>query len=280
MKYLVLGSSGQIGRHLVSYLTKSGHTVSEFDIVRKTSEDLRIADNEELIKCMKDSDFVFFLAFDVGGSKYLKKYQNTFSFIQNNIEIMSNTFRQIREMNKPFIFTSSQMSDMGYSNYGLCKSIGEKYTKSLGGINVKMWNVYGQEDDMEKSHVITDFIIKCKEDKKIEMLTTGQEQRQFLHVEDCCRCLYILSEKYDTLSRNEEYHITNFEWTSIIDVAHEVASNFENIKVIPSDKEDNVHRGWKMEPDKNILKYWKPEISLKEGVKDIIMKLRDDNDQS
>jgi len=92
MKYLVLGSSGQIGRHLVSYLTKSGHTVSEFDIVRKTSEDLRIADNEELIKCMKDSDFVFFLAFDVGGSKYLKKYQNTFSFIQNNIEIMSNTF--------------------------------------------------------------------------------------------------------------------------------------------------------------------------------------------
>jgi len=277
MKYLVLGSSGQIGRHLVSFLVKSGHDVHEIDLVRDSSEDLRIANNKKLLKCMEDSDFVFFLAFDVGGSRYLKKYQNTFSFIQNNIKIMSNTFEQLHNMNKQFIFTSSQMSDMGYSNYGLCKSIGEKYTESLGGINVKMWNVYGHERDMEKSHVITDFVLKCKEYGKIEMLTTGEEQRQFLHVDDCCRCLYVLSEKYSTLSREEEYHITNFEWTSIMDIAKEVSSNFENIEIIPSDKRDMVHRGWKLEPDKNILKYWKPKISLKEGIKDIIMRLEDED---
>ena len=33
MRVTVLGSSGQIGAYLSEYLTKKGHTVTEFDIV-------------------------------------------------------------------------------------------------------------------------------------------------------------------------------------------------------------------------------------------------------
>ena len=41
MKYLVLGSSGQIGAELCKYLKKNGHDVIEFDIENNIEQDLR-----------------------------------------------------------------------------------------------------------------------------------------------------------------------------------------------------------------------------------------------
>ena len=75
---------------------------------------------------------------------------------------MKNTFELLYKEKKRFIFATSQMSNMIYSSYGVLKRIGEDITKSLGGISVRFWNVYGIENDMEKSHVVTDFIIKAK----------------------------------------------------------------------------------------------------------------------
>ncbi len=71
-----------------------------------------------------------------------------------------------------------------YIYYGVLKKIGENITKSLGGISVRFWNVYGIEEDMEKSHVITDFIIKGLNKKKIQMLTNGLEERDFLYADN------------------------------------------------------------------------------------------------
>ena len=181
MNYLVLGSSGQIGSHLVSHLENQGSDVIQYDIVRDESEDLRLTSNKVLEKYIAECDFVFFLAFDVGGSRYLEKYQDSYDFISNNIKIMSNTFELLEKYSKPFIFTSSQMSDMGHSTYGLCKALGERFTDCIGGLNVRLWNVYGNEKDLEKSHVITDFINKAKNTSNINMLTNGKEERQFLH---------------------------------------------------------------------------------------------------
>jgi len=158
MKHLILGSSGQIGFHLVSYLKSVGEEVIEFDIVESSNQDLRIYNNNILEQAINECDFVHFLAFDIGGSLYMEKYQDTFGFIDNNIKIMDRTFDLLKKYNKPFIFASSQMSNMSYSTYGILKAIGEKYTESLNGLVVKFWNVYGYEKDEEKSHVITDFI--------------------------------------------------------------------------------------------------------------------------
>lgn len=270
MKYLVLGSAGQIGIPLCSYLKKIGHEVLTFDIVDDLSEDLRIPNNKKLDQYMSDCDFVFFLAWDVGGSRYLAKYQDTFDFIQNNIKIVSNTFDCIKKYNKPFLFASSQMANMSYSSYGVTKSLGEKVAASLNGVTVKFWNVYGPEYDLEKSHVITDFILKAKNNKLIGMLTDGSEQRQLLHATDCSKCLYILSTKYDELPRDQEYHITSFEWTKILDVAEIVASNFPGTQIVPANSKDMVQQDKRNDPDPFILNFWKPEINLTDGIKDII----------
>ena len=114
-KILILGSEGQIGGHLVDFLKKNKkYEVLKFDLVLGNSYDLRNFNNKKLEKNIKKSDFVFFLAFDVGGSRYLKKYQKTFNFLINNLLIMSNVFRLLDKHKKKFIFASSQMSNMDF----------------------------------------------------------------------------------------------------------------------------------------------------------------------
>jgi len=161
------------------------------------------------------------------------------------------------------------MSNMSYSPYGTAKAQGEVYTKVLNGIVVKFWNVYGIENDPEKTHVITDFINSARINKSINMRTNGVEERQFLHAEDCSRALLKLSQEYGKLDRNEEFHITSFHWNSILEVA-EIISGYYNVPVIPSNDIDTVQLNKRNEPNNYILNFWKPTITLEEGIQNII----------
>ena len=270
MKYLVLGSSGQIGAELCKFLKNEGHEVLTFDIEAESMQDLRIKGMVD--SYINESDFVMFLAFDVGGSRYLKKYQNTYEFIDNNTKLMTFTFDALKAYRKPFIFASSQMSNMSYSPYGIAKALGESYTRALGGLTVKFWNVYGPEHNLEKSHVITDFILKANNYGHITMLTDGTEERQFLHAEDCSNALMILSEKYNEIDRDKELHITNFEWDSILKIAVLISEEIP-CKITPGKDTDTVQQNKRNEPDPYILNFWKPKISLKEGIKKIISEM-------
>lgn len=270
MKHLVLGSEGQIGTHLTNYLKSKDEEVMHFDIVRTENEDLRKYNNKLLIKEVRNCDIVHFLAFDVGGSQYMEKYQDSYDFISNNVKIINNVFDVLKDCKKPFIFASSQMSNMNHSVYGRLKSIGESYTKALNGLIVKFWNVYGYETDPEKSHVITDFIKKAKETGKIEMRTFGQEERQFLYGDDCAECLYILSKKYKEISRDKRLHITSFEWIKIAELAKLISKKFGDCPVIPGEKEDIIQKGIKNEPGDYILKFWKPKTRLDKGTEKVI----------
>lgn len=266
MKYLILGSSGQIGSALTAYIRNRNEEAIEFDIVRSPREDLRLYPNPLLESLVQSCDFVFFLAFDVGGSVYLKTYQNSYDFISNNIKIMHTTFEILRKLKKPFVFASSQMASMSHSSYGLLKAIGDHYTRSLGGLIVKFWNVYGVEHDLKKSHVITDFILKAMEHGKIEMLTNGLEERQFLNSEDASRALVTLAQNYAVISREKPLHVTNFEWTSIFGVAEIIAKHFPGTKIVASRDTDTVQLAQRNEPDPAIQKFWRPSISLEEGI--------------
>jgi len=269
MKYTVLGSEGQIGKHLTHHLRSLGHTVTEFDIKVAPFQDLRI--DYAVDSYINDSDFIFFLAFDVGGSQYLKKYQSSFDFVDNNVRIMTNTFRALKELNKPFIFASTQMSNMHFSSYGTLKSIGEHYCKVLNSPVIKFWNVYGVETDPEKTHVITDFV-KMGLQGRITMKTKGDEERQFLYAVDCCEALYAMSQQYDKLSRLSEYHVTTFEWVKINQIADIIATQCGGATIIPSLEEDTVQGGQRNEPDNFILNQgiWKPKTTIEQGISRIV----------
>jgi len=266
----VLGSSGQIGAYLSEYLSKKGHIVREFDIVNGEHQDMTHIPNTYLRNAIMESDFVFFLAFDVGGSRYLKKYQNTFDFVNNNTRLMANAFGLLQEYDKPFVFASSQMSNMSYSPYGTLKRVGELYTESLGGLIVKFWNVYGIEKDHDKAHVITDFIRKGFEEGDFEMMTDGEESRQFLYAEDCCEGLEAVMKNYDNFYSDDPLHITNFDYTSIREVAIIIENEFKligkPINILPGEASDSVQLDKRNEADRFIEKYWSPKTDLETGI--------------
>ena len=267
MKILVLGSEGQIGKPTCKYLREQGHEVIEYDKLRSPLED--ITNNfSGLLSAISESDFVYYFACNVGGAKYLEKYQDTFPFIYDNMEIMTKTFSKLAWAKKPFLFTSSQMSELGHSSYGQLKSLGEKITNDIGGLVVRLWNVYGSEQNEEKSHVITDFCKMAKRDGVIRMRTDGTESRQFLYVRDCVECFLTLTEQYDNLDKSKNYHITNFEWVSIMDVAN-VLKDISGCEIIPSDKKDQTQKNAMNEPDPYILNFWKPKTNLRQGVERI-----------
>jgi len=271
-KILILGSGGQIGSHLSIYLEKK-YKVLKFDLATNNSEDLRIDNNVKFISLVKQSDFIFFLAFDVGGSRYLKKYQNSYNFLMNNVSILKNTLQVIKRFKKRFIFASSQMSNMSFSTYGVLKKIGEDITKSLGAISVRFWNVYGIEKNPEKSHVITDFILKAIKNKKINMLTNGNEKRDFLYADDCCHGLLIIMKKYNDLKRQEIIDLNSGVYTKIINVAKIVQNIFKeqsvHIKIIKGRQIDEVQKNKINKSNNLLIKYWKPRISLKNGIQKI-----------
>ena len=268
-KILVLGSAGQIGSRLTQVLTTEGFEVVEFDNYNDTTEDLRI-ENGKYLDLIANSDFVFFLAFDVGGSRYLENYQNTFEFIQNNIQLMKNTFSALKKFNKPFIFTSSQMSNMNFSTYGVLKLVGEKYTESLTqGKFVKFWNVYGYESVEEKFHVITDFIKMALRNKKIAMRTDGRELRDFLYMDDCCQALISIMRNFEKIPKSAPLDIASHSYISIFEIAEIIAHNLE-AEVIPGTKVDQVQLDSQNSPDPYLLNFWTPKTSIKFGIEKII----------
>jgi len=281
MKVTILGSSGQIGAYLTEYLRNKGHIVEEFDVVNGNHQDMTALPNINLNDALVDTDFCFFLAFDVGGSRYLKKYQHTFDFINNNSRIMVNGFQYLKRYKIPFVFASSQMSNMSYSPYGVLKNIGELYTKSLNGLIVKFWNVYGIEKDYDKSHVITDFIKKGFETGVIDMMTDGQEEREFLYAVDCCEALETIMLNYDDFGSEDNLHITSFSSTKIIDIAHMIAGQFNligrsDVKVEPSTEKDTVQLDKRNKPDMFITKWWQPKTTPQEGVAKVFEAMKND----
>ena len=282
MRVTILGSSGQIGAYLTEYLRKKGHEVTEFDKNFDEKHDMTVIPNIKLHGAIMNSDFVYFLAFDVGGSHYLKKYQHTFKFLDNNARMMVNAFEYIQKYNKPFVFASSQMSNMSYSPYGVMKRVGELYTKSLNGLIVKFWNVYGIEHDMEKAHVITDFIKKGFETGTIDMMTDGTEEREFLYAEDCCEALETLMEKYDDFTSDDDLHITTGDSTSILGIARTIQSLFKEIgrevTIAPSESKDEVQKDARNVPDPYIKQWWQPKTSVTEGITKVFTEMKKNYD--
>ncbi|MFM7023975.1 MAG: NAD-dependent epimerase/dehydratase family protein [Flavobacteriales bacterium] len=211
IKNLVLGGSGMIGHHLCTHLEKRGEEVINLDLLN--GFDLR---KDDLSK-YKDVDFVWFLAWEVGGSKFLTEKSNFIPIIKNNTQICLKVFQFLEDTKIPFIFASTQLAAPD-NVYGVTKLLGENWARVLGGKIVRFWNVYGWEDPGDRSHVITDMVLNGLKNKHIQLLTNGEEERQFTFAEDCVRNLYSIK-----LLKGEEFDLSNGHWISIKNLAYVIA---------------------------------------------------------
>jgi UDP-glucose 4-epimerase len=257
MKNLILGSSGFLGKRLCNFLIERGEEVVEFDIKNNKSQDARTSKLP-----LEDIDRVFFLVWDVGGSKYLyKKDSQAFQMKWNN-DIMNNIFPQLEDI--PFVFTSSQLSHNVDTVYGSQKRLGEVWAKlTKKGVSVRLWNLYGYIEELtERSHVVSDFVYQAVNNDTIKMITKGDEVRQFIHIDDVCSGLI---KSFDVEDNSKTYDISSGEWVKLLHLAN-IISEETKCKVNPGEKSGESL----LIDNKEFIPNWHPKVSLNDGIKRMV----------
>ena len=258
-KNLVIGSEGFLGRPLCKYLEEKGEQVVRFDIKRGDEEDARTA-----MLPLQGVDRVYFLAWEVGGAKYLYREDTQLHQLNWNVDLLRNIMGQLQKSKTQFIFVSSQLAEDIDSIYGVTKKLGELWTQQLGGSCVRLWNIYGtMEEETERSHVVADFINQAKRTGTINMRTTGEERRQFVHVDDVCDGLHYVLDK----NLNKDlYDLTSYEWISVRDVADIIAMHTK-ADVIPGNIKESVQ---KRSSVKGLPLGWVAKIRIEKGIERMI----------
>lgn len=259
IRNLVIGSEGFLGTALCKFLEKKGESVQRFDVKRGAHEDARTANLH-----LENYDRVYFLAWEVGGAKYLYREDTQLHQLNWNLDLLRNVMMQLQENRKPFAFVSSQLADESDTIYGVLKRTGELWTELLQGVCIRLWNIYGdQEDHDEKSHVISDFVLQAVTTGKIQMMTTGEERRQFTHTLDVCEGLHMLMEQN---LHSKIYDLTHFEWTPIKRIA-EIIAEITDAEIVPGQKR-GVDRSFATVKGK--APGWYPQIKLEDGLKAMV----------
>lgn len=250
---LVIGSEGFVGTPLCRYLENRGERVLRFDLKRGAHEDARIVQLQ-----LEGIDQVYFLAWEVGGAKYLYRSDIQFVQLDSNLKLMLNVFPQLQAVRVPFLFVSSQQAEEYDTVYGSTKRLGEVWTRLLSGVRVRLWNVYGAyEPPSERSHVVADFIWQALHDGEIRMLTTGEELRQFVYIDDVCRAFHqAFEQRLDGV-----YDVTSFEWVSVRRVA-DIIADLTGAKVSPGDRRGSTP----VTPMRGKVPGWTAMVSLEEGL--------------
>ncbi len=253
IRNMVLGSEGFVGRPLCDYLRAAGEEVVPFDLKRGEHEDARRASIN-----LDGIDRLYFLAWEVGGAKYLYRDDVQFRQLDWNLQLLLNVMPQLRAAKIPFLFVSSQLAQEYDTVYGVTKRLGEVWTHLLEGVRVRLWNVYGNyESPNERSHVISDFVHQALEKGRIDMMTTGTEIRQFIYIDDACSAFHIgLRNRVQGV-----YDVSNFEWVSILDVARTI-SELTGAEVVPGSKVGSTPQT----PMVGKIPGWHAAISLREGL--------------
>ena len=260
MNNLIIGSEGFIGKALSSYLLKKGEQVTHFDVRRNELEDAR-----NVTYNFVGIDRVYVLAWNVGGSKYLYEEKHQCKQLRWNIELLSNTLPQLQRSGIPFVFVSSQLAEEVDTVYGVTKRLGEVWVNQAErGACLRLWNVYGTlEEVSERSHVISDFITQAIKYGEIKMLTSGEEVRQFIYIEDVCKALHIAI----TQNIQDIYDVTSFEWIKVMEVARIIA-RLTNAKIVPGKDIGRTPRT----PITGKMPRWNAQVSIEEGLKNMISK--------
>jgi nucleoside-diphosphate-sugar epimerase len=258
---LVIGSEGFVGNPFCKYLKVAGEKVIHFDIKRSDKEDARSAKLN-----LDNIDRVYFLAWDVGGAKYLYRADTQIRQLDWNLKLLTNIMPQLQVSKTPFLFVSSQLAEEYDTVYGVTKRLGEVWTHLLKGVRVRLWNVYGPiEEPSERTHVVSDFVYQAVKTGEIKMQTTGEEQRQFIHIQDVCKALH----QALSMELRGVYDVTSFEWITIREVADLIA-DYTGAKVIPGD----IVGSTPITPIRGKVSKWLPSVKLEYGLKMMVDEMR------
>jgi nucleoside-diphosphate-sugar epimerase len=169
---------------------------------------------------------------------------------------MTNVFRWIEQHHLMFSFISTQLA--GFPNaYGITKMAAEYWASQLDhGLIARLWNCYGAEEIGIRSHVIPDLIAQARAARWIDLKTSGEELRQFLHADDVAQALIAQRNSGQAFA-----DITSGVWVSIREIAEIVARQMSATATQGKEKGSESL----VEPSRPLMG-WSPSIDLEQGI--------------
>jgi UDP-glucose 4-epimerase len=298
---VVTGGAGFIGSNLCRTLLEKGAKVTAFDNLYSGKmefiEDLLdkglnfvqadIRDPAALEKATKNSEVIFHLAAQTSVPFSMKNPQED---CEINVIGTLNVLEAARKTDARVVFSSScavygnpekRPTPETYPTnpiafYGLSKLLGEnccrfhQATYGLEVVRLRIFNVYGPN-----CHgVMYDFLKKLKKSpKKLEVLGTGRQSRDFVYISDMVD--FLLRAATSPEAPGEAFNVGTGTTTSVAELAEMM------IEILGLKDVDVYFKGgqaWEGDMDITLADnskaanklQWRPQVSLKEGLKKLI----------
>ena len=297
-RILVTGGAGFIGFHLCKKLTDLGLDVTIYDNLSSGKmENVKDVPKAKFVKgdildlkklCnMEKTDVIFHLAAQVVVPYSMENPTEDF---ETNARGTLNVLEKARKNDSRLVFASSAaiygnptklptQESYGFhpfSCYGLSKVVGEEYCQMYAnqyGLDItilRFANVYGS-----RCHgVINDFLDKLtKNPKKLEIIGTGQQSRDFVNVADTVNAIVSAASRENAIGQT--YNVGFGETTKIIELAHMILRilNLSGKTVVTTTGvswQGDINTIWfNIDKSKKELG-WTPKITLEEHLKKLI----------
>ncbi len=297
-KILVTGGAGFIGYHLCKKLSSLASNLTIYDNLSSGKmENVKDAPNAKFVKgdildlkklCSLDkADLIYHLAAQVVVPYSM---ENPLIDFETNAKGTVQVLEKARKDDAKLVFASSAAvygnptvfptpEEYGFhpfSCYGLSKVVGEEYCDmyvNQYGLDItilRFANVYG----LRCHGVIHDFLDKiAKNPSKLEIIGTGLQSRDFVHVSDVVDALVTVGS--DESTNGKTYNIGFGTTTKIIDLAKMMLKilNLQDKTFITTTNvswQGDINTIWfDISKAKKELK-WNPKVSLEESIKEVI----------
>lgn len=251
-KIFLSGSRGYIASNLMSFLEAEDHEIVGFDV----EEGNDVLDAPVVIEASRSCNAIIHLGAIVK-IPYCEKYPHR--AIRVNVLGTMNVCQAAKLHGIPVVFASTFAAKNPVNVYGLTKSIGERLILDAGGVVLRLANVYGGIGYLNKPSAMANFINKKKGGEKATIFGDGSATRDFIHVHDVCSAIIV---GLDT--KSGIYEVSTGRQTSILGLIQKIGMPYEfaerrlgDVKVVESDTD-------------NFIKGWKPQISLEQGLKEVM----------
>jgi len=246
-KVLVTGAAGFIGSHLVDRLVEEGAEVVAIDNLKdgylsnlaQHSNEIEfhktdVRELEALKKVMEDVDVVFHLA---ANANVPYSVENPMYDFESNALGTFNVLKSSLDLGVESVIYASSAAVYGepvyvpmdekhplnpISPYGASKLAGERlglayyHTYGLKFTALRIFNTYGER---QRRYVMFDFLKKLTGNpKRLEVLGTGEQIRDFCYVGDCVEAFILAAEK--SVAVGDVFNIAGGNPTSIRDLAY------------------------------------------------------------
>lgn len=264
MKYLILGSSGFIGRHLMEALDNA----VGYDL--KAGQDIR--DFKQLYSYMKGVDVVVHLA---AQTSIANAWDDPKELYSHNIQGTANVIQAaIKAKVKKVLYASSASVYQPTANpYSVSKftdeQLFETHKDQLKSLGMRFMNVYGKGQNKAYGTAIPTFYEGIKKGKGIKIYGDGKQTRDYIHVDDIVRFI----QKAINTNNKQQHMVLDVGTGKSISVnklveMYQKLIHKTKVKHIPARKE--VKHSKANTYNQIEVFDFKPLISLEEGLRRVV----------